>query len=77
MIQLTIKIANRHTSNTLNPIQGHSRKVRRKITLQQLAEVIIAADFSQCIEAVELIAMVWIKHLKLSVPFEWSSSTMN
>lgn len=56
----------------LDIIHGHTRKVPRQITLDQLAEFSIMVDFFQCVEVVELVAQMWIETLKPQVPTQWS-----
>lgn len=57
----------------LNIIHGHTRKIPRQVSLDQLTEFTAAVDFFQCVEVVELVAQMWIETLKPQVPAQWSA----
>lgn len=59
----------------LNIIHGHTRKVPREVSFQQLADFSVATDFFQCHEVVEVFASMWIGLLKPSVPATWMENT--
>lgn len=74
LITIAVNDCKPHTLRLiLNIIHGHTRRIPREITLDQLAELSVAVDFFQCVEAVELAAQMWIETLKPQVPAKWSS----
>ena len=56
----------------LNLIHGRSRKIPLKLTLPQLSDIAVAADFFQCNEVVEVFAGIWIQALEPLVPTSFS-----
>jgi hypothetical protein len=58
----------------LNILHLRSREVPRELTLESLAKVAVLVDYYRCWEAFDLIAAVWIKHLRenYTVPAAYS-----
>lgn len=56
----------------MNIIHGRTRALPKSMTLGELAQFAVAADFFQCSEAVELAAKLWMGPLKLHVPSYWT-----
>lgn len=52
----------------LNIFHLQNRKVPRKISLDNLAEIAVLVDYYECAEAIEVFSNIWIEDLKVTAP---------
>lgn len=56
----------------MNIIHGHTRNVKRTVSLEILAKLAVLVDYFQCAEVVELFSQIWIIQLKKNLPTTYS-----
>lgn len=56
----------------MNIIHGHTRNVKRTISLEMLTKLAVLVDYYQCAEVVEIFSEIWINQLNTNLPATYS-----